>query len=277
MNSRADDLTDSSLFERTATAFWSLGANISAQAGFEVVRHPTAPDHALGNFITRVRDRAAAPAIVTNDSTALPARLVIDADTPPPVEAAVALADWTVEHLLLLALPATISIPEPHGLDTCVAEGDTDWQAIERLFRIDHLEEDARHGVPARPLEQTRAAIDLRRTLGPEVDYLLAERDGATVSTIAVWVSMKGIGVIEDVFVHPGQRGKGTATQMLRHAVARARARGAGSIMIGAEVDDTPKHLYHAFGFRPVSVQRSYTRQAPRNDPQPNPPTETRS
>ncbi|MCC3765154.1 GNAT family N-acetyltransferase [Glycomyces sp. TRM65418] len=271
MNSHAHDLTESSLFERTATAFWSLGASISAQAGFEIVHHPTAPGHALGNFITRVRDRAAASAIVTDHSTALPARLVIDTDTPPPVEAAVALADWTVEHLLLLALPATTTIPEPHGLDTRAAEGDADWQAIEHLFRIDHLEEDARHGVPARPLEQTRAAVDLRRALGPGVDYLLAERDGATVSTIAVWVSGEGIGVIEDVFVHPRQRGMGTATQMLRHAVARARARGAGSIMIGAEADDTPKHLYHAFGFRPVGVQRSYTHPASAKQPAPEP------
>jgi len=47
---------------------------------------------------------------------------------------------------------------------------------------------------------------------------------------------------------------------MIRHAVRQARDRGAGPILIGAEVNDTPKHLYARFGFRPAAVLRSYTR-----------------
>jgi hypothetical protein len=45
---------------------------------------------------------------------------------------------------------------------------------------------------------------------------------------------------------------------MLRFAIGTARERGAGPVVIGAEVDDTPKRLYARFGFRPTAVTRSY-------------------
>lgn len=75
---------------------------------------------------------------------------------------------------------------------------------------------------------------------------------------IAAWPGDDGIGLIEDVFVHPRHRRTGVATDLLRHAVGHARARGAGPVVIGAEVGDTPKHLYARFGFQPVAVARSY-------------------
>ncbi|SDL21976.1 Acetyltransferase (GNAT) family protein [Glycomyces sambucus] len=243
MISRQAASADRSRFERVATAFWMLGAESTVHAGFEVVRHAAAPDHPLGTFVHRVRDAAAMAVIAAGEDAVVPGRLLVDADTPGEVEAVAALHDWTVEHLLLLELPKSTVVPEPEGLEVRVAEGDDDWREIERLFRIDHLEEDSRHGTAPRPEAQTRAAVDLRRSLGPQVQYLLAERGGAVIGSIAAWPGIEGIGVIEDVFVHPGQRGAGIATQMLRHAVQRARAGGARSILIGAEVEDTPKHL----------------------------------
>jgi GNAT superfamily N-acetyltransferase len=104
--------------------------------------------------------------------------------------------------------------------------------------------------------------VALRRGLGPSVTYLLAERCGEVAGCIASWPGEGGIGVIEDVFVHPGHRRLGVATDLLRHAVTHARGHGAGPILIGSEVDDTPKHLYAGFGFRPVAVSRSYSRVA---------------
>ncbi len=250
------------LIEAAVTDFWSLGAKVTAHDGYEVVRHPAAPGHPLGDFIRRVHDVSAANDIVARrpEAPPLPARMVIDAETPRAVEAILALNDWAPESLLLLELPAAMSVPEPQGLDIRSVDDEEGWREIERLFRIDHLEEDDRHGAPPRPPEQTHAAIALRRSLGPQVNYLLAERERAVIGTIAVWVGDNGIGIIEDVFVHPDARGTGVATQMLRHAVAHARGRSADSILIGAETDDTPKHLYRKFGFRPVAVQRSYFR-----------------
>ncbi|WP_026930299.1 GNAT family N-acetyltransferase [Glycomyces tenuis] len=253
-------------FEAAVEDFWSLGGEVSAHDGYELVRHRAAPDHPLGNFCRGLRTAAAAESIRAHGDDAaapLPPRVIIDTEAPPAVEAVLALNDWALERLLVLELAADVPVPEPHGLQVRHADGEEDWREIERLFRIDHLEEDARHGSPPRPPELTRSAVALRRALGPQVRYLLAEGDRSVVATIAVWVGGEGIGLIEDVFVHPRERGSGVATQMLRRAVAHARGRGAGSVLIGAEIDDTPKHLYHRFGFRPVGVQHSYHRPTP--------------
>jgi GNAT superfamily N-acetyltransferase len=68
-----------------------------------------------------------------------------------------------------------------------------------------------------------------------------------------------GLAMIEDVFVDPDARGAGIATQMLRFAVTAARAAGAGRVLIGAGVDDTPKRLYARFGVEPIAVTHSST------------------
>ncbi len=75
---------------------------------------------------------------------------------------------------------------------------DAGWCEIETLFRLDHIEEDARAGRPERPVAETRSAVLLRR--------------------------------------------------------------GSGPVLIGAEVDDTPKHLYARFGFRAIALTRSFSR-----------------
>lgn len=62
-----------------------------------------------------------------------------------------------------------------------------------------------------------------------------------------------------DVFVHPDHRGHRVATGLLGLAVGRARGRGAGPVLIGAEPGDTPKRLYAALGFRPTAVTRSWS------------------
>jgi hypothetical protein len=57
----------------------------------------------------------------------------------------------------------------------------------------------------------------------------------------------------------PDHRGLGVASAMLTAVVADLRARGAGAI--GAEPDDTPRHLYAGQGFVPAVVRRSCTRR----------------
>lgn len=92
---------------------------------------------------------------------------------------------------------------------------------------------------------------------------LTVDRAAARAAELAeqFWsLGADGAALVEDVFVTPGARGHGIATEMLRFAVGRARRQGAGWVQIGAEVDDTPKHLYARFGFRPIAVTRSYSR-----------------
>ncbi len=53
----------------------------------------------------------------------------------------------------------------------------------------------------------------------------------------------------------------------LAHAVDDARSRGAGPVVIGAEVNDTPKEMYAALGFQPVCITRGWLKN-PRRGPQ---------
>jgi GNAT superfamily N-acetyltransferase len=239
--------------------FWSLGSDVLALDGATAVRNGTAPGHPLGTFLCELRTADVAAVLAeASRRTGEPFRRVhVDPDTPPAAEAHLALDDWQLDACLHLVLPAAVAVEAP-ALEVRPVVDDAGWTEIHRLFRLDHLEEDARLGRPARPEPATTAAVALRRSLGPGVTYLLAERSGEVAGCIAAWPGEGGIGLIEDVFVHPRHRRTGLATELLRHAVAHARARGAGPIVIGAEVGDTPKHLYARFGFSPVAVARSY-------------------
>jgi hypothetical protein len=53
------------------------------------------------------------------------------------------------------------------------------------------------------------------------------------------------------------------ATALIDRAVSGCRAAGAGPVLITADVDDTPKQMYVALGFRPVGVAQKYTLHLP--------------
>jgi hypothetical protein len=55
-------------------------------------------------------------------------------------------------------------------------------------------------------------------------------------------------------------RGAGLAIDLLRFVVGHLRAGGAGPVLIGADPEDTVKHLYARFGSRPAAVARSRLR-----------------
>jgi GNAT superfamily N-acetyltransferase len=246
--------------------FWSLGGE-SVDLGLgRLVRSPAAPGHPLGNFLTSLRvDSEDQLVTLLRDAEAItgaPCRRVLIAPrTPPAVEALLALNDWSLDTQLQLVLPASAAVaPATSMLE--IARNDADWRAIEDLFRIDHIEEDRRAGRAERSVSETHAAVLLRRGLVPAT-YFVANRDSRTIGCIGVWIRPDGAAMIEDVFVHPEARGEGIATEMLRFAIGAARERGSGPVLIGAEVDDTPKRLYARFGFRPTAVTRSYsTRRA---------------
>ncbi|GAA1167760.1 GNAT family N-acetyltransferase [Pseudonocardia alaniniphila] len=256
MELTADEVTD--LVEQ----FWSLGGE-SVDLGLgRLVRSPAAPGHPLGNFLTSLRvgseDQLVSLLADVEAITGAPCRRVlISPRTPPTVEALLVLNDWSLDTQLQLVLPASVTVG-PAALMLETARDDEDWRAIEELFRIDHIEEDGRARRAERPVSETHAALLLRRSLLPAT-YFVAHRDSRTVGCIGVWTRSDGAAMIEDVFVHPEARGKGIASEMLRFAVGAARQRGSGPVLIGAEVDDTPKRLYARFGFRPIAVTRSYS------------------
>ena len=254
------DLTD--CLVRTVIGFWSLGGVTVQHEHFCEVSHPTVPEHPLGNFAYRVRHDAGAAlrALVGAEGTpptAARRRVIIDDGAPAQLEPLLTLHDWQLERQLQLVLPSTAHVDAPTSTVRPVGD-DADWATISDLFRRDHLEEDARRGNPPRSPAETEAAVALRRSLGSEVEYLLTEQDNRFIGCIGIWVSDERVGLIEDVFVRAEARGAGVATDLLRHAVSHGRRRGAREIIVGAEIEDTPKHLYARFGFEPAAVLRSF-------------------
>ncbi|MCO1658026.1 GNAT family N-acetyltransferase [Pseudonocardia humida] len=244
--------------------FWSSGGERLDVDGAVLVRNPAAPGHPSGTFLTAVRtgsaeqlDRVLARCHDLVEGGCR--RVVVDAATPPVVAAHLAVEDWTPTTQLHLVLPATAAVPAA-GIAPRPLSTDEDWARATELFRADHLEEDARHVRSARPAAATAAAVALRRSLTPAATWFAVERDGGFVAMVAAWAGDGGTGVVEDVFVRPDARHAGLARELLRFAVGQARAGGAGPVLIGAETDDTPKHLYARFGFRPAAVGHSWVR-----------------
>ncbi|WP_299957112.1 GNAT family N-acetyltransferase [uncultured Modestobacter sp.] len=252
---------------RAVEQFWSSSGQLDRLDGGLLVRHQAAPTHPLGTFLCRVRVQTVAELDTlvgdVSDLLAGPAaRVLVDPATAPFVEAELTVLDWLLETQLQLVLPATEALAHPGdglGWEFVVVRTDDHWAAVVELFRLDHVEEDRRLGRPARQPGATAEAVALRRALGEEVEYLLAQQDGRPIGCIASWVGEEGVGLIEDVFVHPDHRGRRVATALLGLAVGRVRARGAGPVLIGAEPGDTPKKLYATLGFRPTAVTRSWS------------------
>ena len=244
------------------TAFWSLGGERLDLGTGVLVRQRQAPGHPLGTFLTAVRadTLSAMAALLARADELVPGgcpRVCVDAATPPVVEAFLVIENWHPEHQLHLLLPADVPVPAAQRLPRPLR--DEDWPQVEALFRLDHQEEDTRSGRPVRPLEETVAAVALRRALTPAAEYFGVERGGELVALIATWAGPAG-GVVEDVFVREDARGAGLATELLRFAVGRLRSAGVGAVLIGADPEDTVKHLYARFGFRPVGVSWSWRR-----------------
>jgi GNAT superfamily N-acetyltransferase len=188
-------------------------------------------------------------------------RFDLDFTTPPAFEARLALtACRTREFLVMLRegdLPgrgATADIRE--------CDGAAAWAAFETLTLDNWRESSERQGLTGGDgVGERLARVHRRRS--PPARYWLAWADGAPHGFVASWEGVDGMGQVEDLFVHPSARGRGLARALIGHGVAACRQRGAGPIVIVADVHDTPKDAYARMGFRPVAVMRSYLRWTP--------------
>ncbi|WP_420111511.1 GNAT family N-acetyltransferase [Pseudactinotalea sp.] len=247
--------------EDVATHLWGLASAREALAGSVLMTRPAAPGLTLASYLYAVRP--AGPGALDADlDLALDRgvrRVVLESSTPPWVEAALRLRGWAVEDELRLELPRGTQLSgSPPSIEVRPASHvDQDWQVRAGMLRADHLEEDARHGVPARPTPATEAIVEHRRAIAEFAPYLCAMHDGEVAGFLCTWLSPARVGVIEDVYVRPPHRGRGIATALLHAAVAELRASGAGRIAIAAEIGDTPARLYSHLGFQPRRVVRS--------------------
>ena len=86
----------------------------------------------------------------------------------------------------------------------------------------------------------------------------MAYAEGAPRAFFSSWTSSEGVAVLDFLYTHPDYRRRGLATALIHHCVADSRARGAGPVALETDPSDTPKHMYAAMGFRPLSVSYEY-------------------
>jgi GNAT superfamily N-acetyltransferase len=247
-----------------AQRFWTLGSDSHDLGAATLMAHSGAPSHPLGTFLQnlRPRDPDKLDAVLEAAAKILRCpcpRIVLDTAAPHWVCALLVERDWRIEHQLQLVLPAELRLPAARdGHVRPLTDIDDDWAALRRLFRQDHIEEDEKAGRPVRPESATDDAITLRRGLVQEkAQYFVAEENGRLTGFVCSWPGDDGMGVIEDVFVHPDGRSRGLATSLITSAVRHARRDGPRPLVIGSDPDDTPKHLYARLGFVPTAVTTS--------------------
>lgn len=252
---------------RTYLAFLRLGCEVIEGPGCVAVRDDASPlvydanhvqvageadvDRVLDFLEQTLGDRAHRQIATTPRTTpALEARLVLEGYAPTT----------TWQGLLTARLEG----PMPRDVRILRVETDAAWRDLDRLVRVDHVEEGRRAGRPPIAASYTAQRQALRRRIAPAVRFFLAyaEADpGEAVAFFSAWPGVGGVGMVEDLFTHPDHRGRGYARALIHRCVEDARARGARSVLIGAEPDDTPKALYARLGFAPTCLTRTWLRE----------------
>ena len=188
-------------------------------------------------------------------------RFDLDFTTPPAFEARLVLIGSRPRESLVMLLEGDLG-GRVATADIRECAGAAEWAAFEALALDNWRESSRRQGLTGGDDVGARLARVHRRR-SPPARYWLAWTDGAPRGFLASWEGVGGMGQVEDLFVHPSSRGRGLARALIGHGVAACRQRGAGPIVIVADVHDTPKEAYARMGFRPVAVMRSYLRWTP--------------
>jgi GNAT superfamily N-acetyltransferase len=176
---------------------------------------------------------------------------------PPAFEARLVLEGYRASAAVQMVLEGEVRAIPP-DIDVRTVSGDVDWQVLLSLNREADEEETSRPDQGGRSAELGEQMFLSMRAKAPEVSFFLARVDGQDCGFFSSWPGENGVGVVEDLFVLPGYRRRGIATALIAHAVADARARGAGEVLIGADASDTPKQMYADLGFRPLLMMRGY-------------------
>ncbi|MDI5979865.1 hypothetical protein [Amycolatopsis magusensis] len=182
---------------------WGLASDRVPLGSSVIARRQSSSDLGLANFLYAVTPRNVGDleADLADATSAGCSRVIIESRTPPWVEAELLLRGWNIEQELRLVLDAAAPLAESPATHTVrpADDCDPDWSARAEMFRLDHLEEDARHGVTPRSTARTAAIIEHRRDLERHVSYSCAQRLGQVAGFLCHWKAPSGCGVIEDV------------------------------------------------------------------------------
>jgi len=183
-----------------------------------------------------------------------------DFATPPQFEAYLVLRGYHRIEALVMALEGDLSVTSAdHQIRP--PRDESTWEALTGLHALALRETRTSRGEQYDE-ELAEASARANRMKSPPVTYWLAYVDGKPRAHCSSWLGPEGVGLVEDLFTHPGFRHRGLATALVRHAVQACRAHGAGPVTLMAVADDTPRHMYAEMGFRPVAMVRSYWRPA---------------
>jgi GNAT superfamily N-acetyltransferase len=175
---------------------------------------------------------------------------------PPSLEARLALESWECAEGILMILEGEL---RRDAREICIrpVESEAEWAAYLSL----KLSDDEAPWV--RTVGQQWVASMRRKR--PRVRTWLASRGDSPVGFFSEFVE-GGLGLLEDLYVHPAARLRGIATMLVAHCVCAARERGAQAVFLTARAADTPKQMYAKMGFRPVAITQHWLAPTTRAD-----------
>ena len=244
--------------------FYAGGERFESQ-GAVFVRNRSIPDKYYANHVEQVT--ASTPEEIARLSARIEVEFegyrhrcfYVDRDTPTEFEAWLVMEGYQRTDSLVMVLTEELrGTPRPYEIG--LVETDADWQALYDLIVLADREFDSSSpeaGNELRRTRETNASPLCNRSPRPSGTGWHIAEDGPR-AFFSSWTSSDGIGVLDYLFTHPDYRHRGLATALVHHCVADSRERGAGPVALEADPAGTPKHMYAAMGFRPLSVSHEY-------------------
>lgn len=129
---------------------------------------------------------------------------------------------------------------------------DADRPLVRELFREFMRElEDAPH----RDDDTEEDLAKIERGLGKGWHVLIAERDGEATGLAVAEKSGTRAGYLSSLYVRPGARGRGIASELLREVAARLAAQGVEVLELGVLAsNEAARAIYERWGFTPVQL-----------------------
>ncbi len=255
----------------TYRGYASIGRDIVPGPRCRVIRNHDAPDVYDANFLEVGPESAVESALAFLDvelAERTHRSVRTDPFSPPEFDADLTLRDFIPDPTIQLLLDGELLGPRPKDCDIRRVQSEADWTTLSRLFRADHLETDRKRGTSIFSPSLTKQIVANNRLAQKHLHFFMAwDKDEAVAffsSWFSSWPGTQGGGMVEDLFTLPSHRNRGIARALIHQCVGDARARGADRVLIGAEVDETPKDLYAAMGFRATCITTSWTKTVSR-------------
>jgi GNAT superfamily N-acetyltransferase len=250
----------------TIAGYLALGNERFEAQGATFIRNRDTPRRHDTNTLALIRDAGDIDALLQRVEVEYEdfthRRFEVDPLTPPPFVARLALdGGYKGNDLLTLVLEGGLTA-KPSDVEVRQVITEDDWAQYRRLDELWWRESSEDYFGPYDP-EMHDELMRSFRVKSPQCRSWLAWVDGEARAFLSDWSGDNGVGVVEDLYTEPAYRHRGLATAVIARAVADARERGAGPVIITADPNDSPKQMYAALGFRPLFVHREYLKLLP--------------